>query len=281
MHQHLATHTFLAALSLSLLACNGTDETGDSDNTAPTAEDDVYELGEDEAGEKVSLNVRENDTDPDVDDEGNGDDLGITEVTQPANGTTEIGGPDLYIFYTSNTDFTGEDTFEYTISDGRGGTDTATVIVSVAAPPPLPCQEEGDCTLIITAPEDGASIQVEAISVSFEVTGCEMSSPSNNPYGCHLHKVIDGPGEDDPETPDEEEGAATFYKNEGGSGGSGHYDSGTFDLTSSEAPWEAPVLEGEHVLQLILIKNDGTDDPFDVLVEDTATFTVTAPDTDG
>ena len=266
MLRTISTPTFLAALSLTLFACNDPDgkETGDPDNTAPTAEDDIYELDEDEAGEKVSLNVRENDSDPDVDDEGNGDDLGITEVTQPANGTAEIAGPDQYIFYTSNTDFTGEDTFEYTISDGRGGTDTATVIVSVAAPPPLPCQEEGDCTLVINGPEDGTTVEGEAVTVSFTVTGCEMSSPSNNPAGCHLHKVIDGPGE----------GEATFYKNEGGSGGSGHYDSGTFDLTSSESPWEAPVLEGEHVLQLILIKNDGTDDPFEVLVDDTVTFTV-------
>ena len=248
MHQHLATHTFLAALSLSLLACNGTDETGDSDNSAPTAQDDTFDVNEDEAGTSVPLDVRANDSDPDDDE------LAVAEVTQPANGTAEIAGPDLYIFYTSNADFSGEDTFEYTISDGRGGTDTASVTVTVAAPAPLPCQEEGDCTLVITAPEDGASDVVgPTVSVSFEVTGCSVDSPSNDPSGCHLHKVIDG----------------EFYKDEGGSG-TGHYNSDSFNIT--------PIDNGDHDFQLILIKNDGSDDPFEVLVEDTVSFTVVPPE---
>ena len=37
--------------------------------------------------------------------------------------------------YEPNPGFSGSDSFEYTASDGRGGSDTATVMVTVGAPP--------------------------------------------------------------------------------------------------------------------------------------------------
>jgi hypothetical protein len=70
------------------------------------------------------INVLANDVDPD----GNG--LSVTEVTIPLHGTAVI-NPDNTILYTPDTDYLGLDTFTYTISDGIGGTDTATVTVTV------------------------------------------------------------------------------------------------------------------------------------------------------
>ncbi|MCA9837173.1 MAG: cadherin-like domain-containing protein [Trueperaceae bacterium] len=71
----------------------------------------------------VQINVLANDSDPD------GDTLSIDSATDPANGSTSISGNS--ITYTPKTDFVGQDQFSYTISDGKGGTATASVFVTV------------------------------------------------------------------------------------------------------------------------------------------------------
>jgi VCBS repeat-containing protein len=73
-------------------------------------------------GESVTIAVLSNDSDPD------GDVLTVTSVTAPANGTAEL-KPDNTISYSPLPGFIGTDTFNYTISDGRGGTATALVQV--------------------------------------------------------------------------------------------------------------------------------------------------------
>jgi hypothetical protein len=71
----------------------------------------------------VTIDVLANDSDPD------GDTLTITALTQPANGSVVNNGSD--VTYTPRNNFRGNDTFTYTISDGNGGTDTATVTVII------------------------------------------------------------------------------------------------------------------------------------------------------
>ena len=70
----------------------------------------------------ATRNVLANDSDPD------GDPLTITAVTQPSNGSVTTDGQT--VTYTPDDDFTGSDSFTYTISDGNS-TDTATVTVRV------------------------------------------------------------------------------------------------------------------------------------------------------
>ncbi|MFO7537130.1 MAG: PKD domain-containing protein, partial [Chloroflexota bacterium] len=71
------------------------------------------------------IDVLANDFDPD------GDELTIVAVTQPANGMVVINNGET-ITYTPAAGFYGTtDSFTYTISDGRGGVDTATVVVTV------------------------------------------------------------------------------------------------------------------------------------------------------
>ena len=60
---------------------------------------------------------------------GRGETLTVTAVTQGTNGTVTFTGSD--VTYTPDADFFGTDSFTYTISDGNGGTDTATVNVTV------------------------------------------------------------------------------------------------------------------------------------------------------
>lgn len=98
-------------------------------NDAPVAEAD----GPFSTEENTTLNVAapgllSNDTDVD------GDDLAVdtTPVVGPSDGTLTLGA-DGSFQYVPNTDFTGQDTFEYQVSDGNGGTDTALVTIDVNA----------------------------------------------------------------------------------------------------------------------------------------------------
>ncbi|MEL6505966.1 MAG: Ig-like domain-containing protein, partial [Pseudomonadota bacterium] len=78
-------------------------------------------------GQEQIIDVLGNDTDPE------GDDQTITDVTDGANGTTEI--VNGQVVYTPNDGFSGEDTFTYTIEDEDGATDTATVTVTAGPAP--------------------------------------------------------------------------------------------------------------------------------------------------
>ncbi|MEM0962816.1 MAG: Ig-like domain-containing protein [Bacteroidota bacterium] len=79
-------------------------------------------------GTEITVDVLASASDPD------GDDLTVTAVTDPANGTATIQGG--AIAYTSDASFTGGDSFDYTVSDGRDeatGTVTVTVINNTSA----------------------------------------------------------------------------------------------------------------------------------------------------
>jgi len=80
---------------------------------------------------KVVVNVLVNDFDSDRNDE-----LSVVSTTEPVNGRVEI-NTDNTITYYPNTGFAGEDSFKYTISDGNGGSDEATVIISIIMPTPV------------------------------------------------------------------------------------------------------------------------------------------------
>ena len=70
-----------------------------------------------------AINVLANDNDgPDV-----GETLTVTAVTQGTNGSVAITGGGTGVSYTPDANFNGADSFTYTINDGNGGTDTATV----------------------------------------------------------------------------------------------------------------------------------------------------------
>jgi hypothetical protein len=92
-----------------------------SENQPPVAKDDTATVQENSTDNKI--NVLANDNDPD------GDALSIISVTQPRNGTSTH--DDSYAYYTPNKAYTGQDSFTYTISDGHGGTATATVALTV------------------------------------------------------------------------------------------------------------------------------------------------------
>jgi VCBS repeat-containing protein len=73
------------------------------------------------------IDVLANDTDAD------GNTLTVTAVSNPPHGSAIITGGGTGVSYRPDTNFVGSDSFTYTISDGFGGTDTATVSVTVPA----------------------------------------------------------------------------------------------------------------------------------------------------
>jgi hypothetical protein len=100
--------------------------TVESVNDPPDAVGDVLP-GTEDAGAQT-LDLLANDTfAPDA-----GESLVIGSVTQATNGTVAIAADGLSVTYTPNTDFAGQDTFFYTVSDGNGGSDFAAVTVNVA-----------------------------------------------------------------------------------------------------------------------------------------------------
>jgi Bacterial Ig domain len=106
-------------------------------NDPPDAVDDSLTTSEDTVG---ILNVRTNDTDVD------GDTLLVTTPSPAAaHGTVScLGGGGCS--YTPDPGYSGADSFEYTISDGNGGTDTATVSVTVVPGNTAPVADDDDLT---------------------------------------------------------------------------------------------------------------------------------------
>jgi hypothetical protein len=95
----------------------------------PVAVDDTATTNEHTA---VTITVVANDSDPD------GDPITVSSVTQGSHGTVGIpfvsGGT---VTYTPVNGFVGTDAFTYTISDGRGGSATANVTVTVNDQSPI------------------------------------------------------------------------------------------------------------------------------------------------
>ena len=89
-------------------------------NQPPVAVVDSYTMDENTF---ATFTVLTNDSDP------NGDTLSVTGVSQGTHGAVSftVSG----VIYTPTTDYVGPDIFTYTISDGKGGTATADVSVTV------------------------------------------------------------------------------------------------------------------------------------------------------
>jgi VCBS repeat-containing protein len=117
-------------------------------NTNPDAVDDSVTISEDSGANPIS--VLANDTDAE------GDTLSVTGVTQGAHGSVANNGTS--VSYTPAPNFFGSDSFTYSISDGNGGSDTATVNVTVlnVNDPPVAVGESytinQDTVLSVSAP---------------------------------------------------------------------------------------------------------------------------------
>ena len=93
-------------------------------NDAPPASDDAYATDEDTQLSISAPGVLENDSDVE------GDSLTVTDATDPLHGAVTV-NPDGSFAYTPDDDYFGQDSFDYTVSDGHGGGDVGTVTLTV------------------------------------------------------------------------------------------------------------------------------------------------------
>lgn len=138
-------------------------------NSPPFATDDYFSAF---VGYPVTIDVLINDADAD------GDPLIVVAVSPPSLGTAVInlGGT---VTYTPS--IPGNDNFSYTITDGLGGTDTATVTIVVGVPPDISVspdslsatlQPDTTTVLTVTATNSGGS------DLNFSITEADGSCTS-------------------------------------------------------------------------------------------------------
>lgn len=108
-------------------------------NNAPVAQDDQFTTDEDSAITISDINLLTNDNDPD----NTLNELSVTGVSNPINGTVLISGND--VIFTPTLNYVGPASFEYTVSDGYL-TDIATVNITVNAVNDQPVAENGVAT---------------------------------------------------------------------------------------------------------------------------------------
>lgn len=108
-------------------------------NEPPVASNDFY----DSDGDGVAILPLTNDSDPD------NDFLYICGYySDPANGVLVLNNGSF--FYTPNPGFTGTDSFTYTVCDGNGGQDIATIYIEVTAAPDCDNPSLAYCTNYMT-----------------------------------------------------------------------------------------------------------------------------------
>jgi CshA-type fibril repeat protein len=124
----------------------------------PKAVDDVTLVKENSS---VTLNVTINDK---------GTKLIVTSIGTPHNGTVKINS-DGTITYTPNKDFSGIDTFSYTVTDAEGNTTTATITITVLPEIGKVSTNKGKKTIVSELPKTGndyliITLLIEIIALS-------------------------------------------------------------------------------------------------------------------
>src|SRR5690606_15080125 len=112
-----------------------------SANRAPVATNDTgFTTSQNTALTLSATTLLANDNDPDSDP------LSITGVSNPVNGTAVYNAQTNSVVFTPTAGYSGAASFSYAISDGRGGTASATVGLTVAAGanrPPVATNDTG------------------------------------------------------------------------------------------------------------------------------------------
>ena len=123
-------------------------------NDAPIAADDAETTLEDQA---MPVPVLSNDSDPD------GDDLSVSIVVQPVNGSVTI-DTDGVVTYVPESNFFGVDSFVYSVADPDGLIDTATATIQVESVNDAPLAND-DLSFV----QSGESITIDVLENDFDV----------------------------------------------------------------------------------------------------------------
>lgn len=157
--------TDIGVVSLTINAVN--DSCAAADDAATTAEDNP-----------VAIDVLANDTDAD------GDALAVASTTQGAHGSVSIGDGGI-LTYTPDSDYNGEDSFIYVVTDGHGGSGTGQVAVTINPVNDPPTADAGadksaNEGSVVTLAGSGADIDGDALTYGWtQISGppVELVSP--------------------------------------------------------------------------------------------------------
>ena len=138
-------------------------------NDPPLAVDDAYDAVEDQPLDIPVIALLANDSDPD------GDALVVTGVSGAQNGTVSLAGGT--VTFTPDADFNGIATFDYTISDGNGGTDSATVSLDIGAVNDPPTFAIRKLLLLVTQPS--RTFEVDPEDVDGDTLTLVTTQPAN------------------------------------------------------------------------------------------------------
>ena len=150
-----------------------------SPNQAPVAVNDSVTVDEDNA---VAIAVLNNDSDADADP------LTVDSFAQGQNGT--VTNSNSVLTYTPNANFNGTDSFTYTISDGRGGLDTATVNIVVDSVNDRPVAENDSVST-----DEGVAVSLNVLNNDDDVDGDNLSltgvsNPANGTVSSNANGLI-------------------------------------------------------------------------------------------
>ncbi len=153
-------------------------------NDDPVAVDDEGIVTDEDAS--VKIDVLDNDYDT-----ADGDTLSITDAGTPEHGTAAIAGGQIR--YTPAADYNGLDEFTYTISDGHGGTASATVYISATAKNDAPKAVADTATV-----DEDDTVLIDVIANDTDIDGDDTPDGVISLYsvtnGAHGTAVIDGTG---------------------------------------------------------------------------------------
>ena len=117
-----------------------------------------------------------NDTDAD------GNPLSAGSATDPAHGSVTLNANGSFT-YTPDANYNGPDSFDYTVSDGQGGTDTATVTITVTAVNDAPVAGDDTYTTDEDTPLTVAAPGVLGNDTDVESTALTAGSATDPPHG--------------------------------------------------------------------------------------------------
>ncbi len=151
-------------------------------NEAPNAVDNEYTFQRNTQNNAIDVLANDSDSENDT--------LSITNVTQPANGTIINNG--TILIYTPNTGYIGTETFQYTIDDGNGAQDSATVTLNVLNIAPIANDDSATTftsdAVIINLLDNDTDADGDQLTIESFTQG-QFGTVSNNQNGTVTYKA--------------------------------------------------------------------------------------------
>ncbi len=144
-------------------------------NDKPVADNDSTTVLEDSTNNVISVLV--GDSDPD------GDSLTVISTTTPAKGLAAVHNGGADVTYTPGANQTGSDGFDYTVSDGNGGTDDGHVTITVTAVDDAPNAVNDTATVDEDDPPTSIDVLTNDTDIDTSHASLDVSAVTQGAHG--------------------------------------------------------------------------------------------------